>query len=123
MTFIRNAKKCQVSKKVSKTRWVLTWKMVDGKTCVKARLAAEGSKIPIYKRDVWISQVASVFAHLTFRLFLLVQSRGGEFGVETSRTRNRKQMDLIATFFRYRRMSGIRHARSEFGKRSQLHMD
>ena len=37
---------CQDSKKVVRTRWVLTWEMVDGKICVKARLAAKGFQDP-----------------------------------------------------------------------------
>ena len=36
----RNA--CHVSKKIAQTRRVFTWKMVGGKTCVMARLAATG---------------------------------------------------------------------------------
>ena len=33
---------CPASKKAEKTRWVWTWKIVDGEKCVEARLLAEG---------------------------------------------------------------------------------
>ena len=36
----------EVNKKVVDTRWVLTWKMVEGKQCIKARLAAKGFQDP-----------------------------------------------------------------------------
>ena len=40
----RNA--CNVSKEIAQTRWVLTWKMVDGKKRVKAHLVAKGFQGP-----------------------------------------------------------------------------
>ena len=42
--FQRNAR--NVSKEIAQTRWVLTWKMVDDKKRVKARLLAEGFQDP-----------------------------------------------------------------------------
>ena len=33
---------CENQKQIVQTRWVLTWKMVDGKQRVKARLVAKG---------------------------------------------------------------------------------
>ena len=36
----------EVRKQIVQTRWVLTWKMVDGKKCVKARPVAEGAQAP-----------------------------------------------------------------------------
>ena len=37
---------CKVQKQLVDTRWALTWKMVEGRECVKARLAAKGSQDP-----------------------------------------------------------------------------
>ena len=37
---------CQVSKQVVQARWVLTWKMVDGRRCVEARPVAKGFQDP-----------------------------------------------------------------------------
>lgn len=43
---------CDVSKALVSTRWVLTWKMVDGERCVKARLVAKGYQFPDLKDGV-----------------------------------------------------------------------
>ena len=40
----RNA--CNVSKKIAQTRWVLTWKIVDGREFAKARQEAKGFQGP-----------------------------------------------------------------------------
>ena len=43
----RNA--CQAKKRIIQTRWVLTWKMMEGKKCVKARRVIEGFQDPDLK--------------------------------------------------------------------------
>ena len=40
---------CKVQKQMADTRWVLTWEMVEGEICVKARLAAKGFQDPDLK--------------------------------------------------------------------------
>ena len=44
-----NARRAQ--KQLVDTRWVLTWKMAEGKKCVKARFAAKGFRIRISLTD------------------------------------------------------------------------
>ena len=43
------SKECDISQDVVSDRWVPTWKMVDGKKCVKARLVAEAPRGPDVK--------------------------------------------------------------------------
>ena len=43
---------CNASKQLVRTRWVLTWEMVDGRKSVKARLAAEGYQNPELQKGI-----------------------------------------------------------------------
>ena len=42
----------KVQKQIVQTRWVLTWKMKEWQTCVKARLVAEGFEDPDLKEGL-----------------------------------------------------------------------
>ena len=55
---------------MTQTRWVLTWKVVDGRKTVKARLATifrekawrqKAFRTPIFREGLWTPQAVSVF--------------------------------------------------------------
>ena len=55
-----------MQKQLVDTRWVLTWKMAEGKKCVKARLVAKGFQDPdledrLVKASGCVSLVRRIF--------------------------------------------------------------
>ena len=99
---------CKEQKQIAQTRGVLTWKIADGKKCVKARLVARGFRSPELKEGlVGTSGRVSLLSSTPFG--------NGNFGVSISRMRSCRQMDLIAMSSHVRRRNGIRPARRECG--------
>ena len=50
-----------ISKAVVNTRWVLAWKLVDGRKCVKGCQAAEGFRDPDLKTAMMMPRGSSAF--------------------------------------------------------------
>ena len=99
---------CKEQKQIAQTRGVLTWKIADGKKCVKARLVARGFRGPELKEGlVGTSGRVSLLSSTPFG--------NGNFGVSTIRSRFCKQRDLAVMFYSVVLRNGIRLARRAGG--------
>ena len=99
-------KEGEISEAAASTRRAITWKMVDGAKCVKARMATEGLRGP---------PGASALAPLICRSCFSELSKNGVFGALISSALLRKGMSLLVMLFYAPRQDGIPRMSNAFG--------